>query len=133
MARMIKPSTGRVFRDLDLPAAEAPRLLIRADLLIEIQRIAKSRRLSSAALGRLLRVSHRRLDDLRQGRVRRLRTDTPIDLLSRPGVDARLLQRTIRHPGSDHLARAKALRCLRLVLDLIPSDVCFKREGLNQR
>src|SRR5258708_7051641 len=67
MTRTITRSSGNVFRDLGLPAGEATRLLIRADLLIEIERIASSRRLSNAALAKLLRVSRRRVDDLGAG------------------------------------------------------------------
>ena len=42
MVRKIKAtrSTGNVFRDLGLPPAEATRLLIRADLPIEIENVA---------------------------------------------------------------------------------------------
>src|SRR5258708_2633629 len=72
MTRTITRSSGHVFRDLGLPAGEATRLLIRADLLIEIERIASSRRLSNAALAKLLRVSRRRVDALRRGRLHSL-------------------------------------------------------------
>ena len=34
----ITPSTGNVFRDLGFPKAEAEHLLVRADLLIQLQK-----------------------------------------------------------------------------------------------
>lgn len=135
MARTITPSTGNVFRDLRLPPAEATRLLIRADLLIEIERIAKTRRLTDAALARVLRVGRRRVDELRRGRLRRFSTDTFIDMLSRLGVDVRLVVKATkqRRLPRDRRARTKALGRLRRLRRPMPSDFDFDRDVINQR
>ena len=43
----VTPSTGNVFRDLGFAAAEAEHLLVRADLLIQVQKLIASRGISS--------------------------------------------------------------------------------------
>jgi hypothetical protein len=50
-------SSANVFRDLGFSAEEADHLLIRADLLIQVQKLIASRRLKQAAVAKLLRVS----------------------------------------------------------------------------
>ena len=52
----ITPSSGNVFRDLGFPAEEAEHLLIRADLLIQIQKVVTTRRLRQAQLAKLLLI-----------------------------------------------------------------------------
>lgn len=76
-------STGNVFRDLGLPSTEATRLLIRADLLIEIEKAVNARRLTERALVRILGLSRERIHELRRGRLRRFSTDALLDVLSR--------------------------------------------------
>src|SRR5437588_11184411 len=49
-------SSGNVFRDLGFSEEEAEHLVIRADLLIEIQKVVTARRLKQAQLAKLLRV-----------------------------------------------------------------------------
>jgi hypothetical protein len=44
----VTPSTGNVFRDLGFSADEAEHLLIRADLLIQLQKAIASRELTQA-------------------------------------------------------------------------------------
>ena len=42
----VTQSTGNVFRDLGFPAEEAEHLLIRADLLLQLQKAVAARRLT---------------------------------------------------------------------------------------
>jgi len=90
----ITPSTGNVFRDLGFRREEAEHLLVRADLMIEVQKIIASRRLKQNAAAKLLRVSQPRVSDLLRGRIDLFSTDALIDMLTRLGARVRL---TIKH------------------------------------
>jgi predicted XRE-type DNA-binding protein len=86
----ITPSTGNVFRDLGFRRAEAEHLLIRADLMIEVQKLIASRRLKQKAAAKLLHVTQPRVSDLLRGRIDLFSTDTLIDMLARLGARVRV-------------------------------------------
>lgn len=90
MKPKMTPSTGNVFRDLGFRREEAQHLLIRADLMIEAQRIIASRRLKQREAAKLLRVSQPRVSDLLRGRIDLFSTDALIDMLARLGARVRL-------------------------------------------
>ena len=90
MTLKITPSTGNVFRDLGFKREEAEHLLVRADLLIAVQRLIKSRKLKQKDVATLLRVSQPRVSDLLRGRIDLFSTDTLIDILARLGVRLRM-------------------------------------------
>lgn len=100
MAKRTKPqidrSTGNVFRDLDFPDGEAEHLLVRADLLIALQRAIESRGLKQAEAARLLGISQPRVSDLLRGRVDLVSSDTLIDLLARLDIRVRLVLKRVR-------------------------------------
>lgn len=87
----VTPSTGNVFRDLGFSKEESEHLLVRADLLIHVQKVITSRRLTQAEAARLLRVTQPRVSDLLRGRIDLFSTDTLIDMLARLGVAVRLV------------------------------------------
>jgi len=58
------PSSGNVFRDLGFAAEEAEHLLIRADLLIQLQKAISSLGLTQAKAAKILRVTQPRVSDL---------------------------------------------------------------------
>ena len=90
MKLRITPSTGNVFRDLGFRREEAEHLLVRADLLIAVQKLIKSRKLKQKDAAKLLRVSQPRVSDLTRGRIDLFSTDALIDMLARLGVRVRL-------------------------------------------
>ena len=98
----ITPSSGNLFRDLGFPPEEAEHLLIRADLMIEVQKIITSRRLKQKAVAQILRVSQPRVSDLLRGRIDLFSTDALIDMLGRLGARVRLTVR--RGRGSPKVA-----------------------------
>ena len=57
-------STGNVFRDLGFSKEESEHLLVRADLLIQVQKAITSRGLKQAAAAKTLRVTQPRVSDL---------------------------------------------------------------------
>src|ERR1700680_5149685 len=92
----VTPSTGNVFRDLGFPAEEAEHLLIRADLLVQLQKAVTARRLTQAALAKVLRITQPRVSDLLRGQLHLFSTDSLIDFLARLGLRVRFLVRPAR-------------------------------------
>jgi predicted XRE-type DNA-binding protein len=86
----ITPSTGNVFRHLGFDREEAEHLLVRADLMIEIQKLIASRHLKQKTAAKLLRVTQPRISDLLRGRIDLFSTDALIDMLARLGARVRL-------------------------------------------
>ena len=89
----VTPSTGNVFRDLGFSTDEAEHLLVRGDLLIQVQKAITSRRLKQAEAAKVLRVTQPRVSDLLRGRIDLFSTDALIDMLARLGVGVRLVVR----------------------------------------
>lgn len=92
----VTPSTGNVFRDLGFSKAESEHLLVRADLLIQVQKTIASKRLTQAETATVLRVTQPRVSDLLRGRIDLFSTDALIDMLARLGVGVRLLVKPSR-------------------------------------
>ena len=92
----VTPSSGNVFRDLGFSEEEAEHLVIRADLLIQIQKVVTARRLKQAQLAKLLLVSQPRVSDLLRGQLHLFSIETLIDMLGRLGVQVRLVVKPTR-------------------------------------
>ncbi len=90
MKLKITPSTGNVFRDLGFRRDEAEHLLVRADLMIQVQKLIASRRLKQRTVAKILGVTQPRVSDLLRGRIDLFSTDALIDLLVRLGAQVRL-------------------------------------------
>jgi predicted XRE-type DNA-binding protein len=84
-------SSGNVFRDLGFPREEAEHLLVRSDLMIQLQKRIASRGLRQAEAAKILRVTQPRVSDLLRGRIDLFSTDALIDMLARLGVRVRLV------------------------------------------
>jgi len=93
---VVTPSTGNVFRDLGFSKEESEHLLVRADLLIQVQKAIRARRLTQVETARMLRVTQPRVSNLLRGRLDLFSADALIDMLARLGVGVRLVIR----PGS---------------------------------
>jgi predicted XRE-type DNA-binding protein len=83
-------SSGNVFRDIGFPREEAEHLLVRADLMIQVQKLIVSRRLKQKVAAKILGVTQPRVSDLLRGRIDLFSTDALIDLLARLGAEVRL-------------------------------------------
>ncbi|OGL00827.1 MAG: hypothetical protein A3E31_17805 [Candidatus Rokubacteria bacterium RIFCSPHIGHO2_12_FULL_73_22] len=92
MAKELKvtASTGNVFQDLGFRREEAEHLLVRADLMIQVQKLIAARRLKQREAAEVLRVSQPRISDLLRGRIDLFSTDALIDMLARLGARVRL-------------------------------------------
>jgi predicted XRE-type DNA-binding protein len=92
----VTTSTGNVFRDLGFSTEESEHLLVRADLLIQVQKAIASRRLTQAEAAKMVRVTQPRISDLLRGRIDLFSTDALIDMLARLGVRVRLVVKPVR-------------------------------------
>jgi predicted XRE-type DNA-binding protein len=80
-----------VFRDVGFPDEQAEHLLIRSDLMIQVQKSIAAKGLKQAEAAKVLHVSQPRVSDLLRGRIDLFSTDTLIDMLARLGVGVRLV------------------------------------------
>jgi predicted XRE-type DNA-binding protein len=93
-------SRGNVFRDLGFSAEEAEYLKVRAELMVNLQKVIRARGLKQAEAAELLGVTQPRVSDLMRGRIDLFSIDTLIDMLARLGVRVKLvLQPSRRRAG----------------------------------
>jgi predicted XRE-type DNA-binding protein len=91
MALKVTRSSGNIFRDLGFPKDEAEHLRVRADLLIQIQKELKARKVKQAEEAKVLGVTQPRVSDLVRGRIDLFSVDGLIDMLARLGVRVRVV------------------------------------------
>ena len=91
MTLKVTRSSGNVFRDLGFPPEEAEHLKIRADLMIQLQKLIATRGLKQADAAKILGVTQPRVSDLLRGRIDLFSTDALIDMLARLGVRVKLV------------------------------------------
>ena len=84
-------SSGNVFRDLGFSADEAEYLKVRAELMVNLQKVITARGLKQAEAAELLGVTQPRVSDLMRGRIDLFSVDTLIDMLARFGIRAKLV------------------------------------------
>jgi predicted XRE-type DNA-binding protein len=79
-----------VFRDLGFPEAEAQNLLLRADLMIAIERHLRKAGLSQTEMAKRLGITQPRLSDLARHRIERFSLDALVNLATNAGLNVRL-------------------------------------------
>jgi predicted XRE-type DNA-binding protein len=92
----VTPSSGNVFRDLGFSKEESEHLMVRADLLIQVQKAIASSGLKQAEAATVLRVTQPRVSNLLRGRIDLFSTDGLIDMLARLGVGVRLVVKPVK-------------------------------------
>lgn len=83
-----------MFRDLGFPPDRAEHLLVRADLMIRVEKELRSRGFERARAARLLGISQSRVHDLLRGRVEIFTADDLIGMLARLGLRVRVVAST---------------------------------------
>lgn len=86
MAIRVRRSSGNVYRDLGFSPEEAENLRARSDLMIELTKIIKARRLTQTAAAKLLGVTQPRISDLMRGRIDRFSIDSLVEMLGHAGM-----------------------------------------------
>jgi len=85
MSKRSQRGTDNVFMDLGFPPLEAQNLRVRADLMIELIRIIRSRKLTQAAAAKRFGVTQPRVSDLMTGKIDRFSIDALVEMLARAG------------------------------------------------
>jgi predicted XRE-type DNA-binding protein len=74
------------FEAVGFARREAEHLRIRADLMLEVERVIEARRLTQADAARLFHVTQPRISDLTRGKIDRFSIDTLVEMLSAVGI-----------------------------------------------
>src|SRR3990172_491736 len=96
MAERIRRSSGNVFRDLGFGPEEAENLKVRTDLMIELSKLVRARRLTQVKAAKLFGVTQPRVSDLMRGKIQRFSVDSLIDMLGRAGVRVTFTTKRVR-------------------------------------
>jgi predicted XRE-type DNA-binding protein len=83
-------SSGNVFRDLGFSGDEAEYLKLRAELMVNLQKVITARAVKQAETAGLLGVTQPRVSDVMRGRIDLFSIDTLIDMLARLGIRVKL-------------------------------------------
>jgi predicted XRE-type DNA-binding protein len=86
MREAIVNSSGNVFIDLGYSPEEAAILQMRADLMADLRKWIKARRLTQARAAEILGVSQSRISDLIRGKWERFSLEMLITLATRAGM-----------------------------------------------
>ena len=87
----VTKSSGNAFKDLGFPAKEAQNLIVRSDLMIQILKIMKAKRLTQVQAARLFGVTQPRVSDLARGKIELFSIDSLISMLSCAGIRVKLV------------------------------------------
>ncbi|WP_374473457.1 helix-turn-helix domain-containing protein [Arenimonas sp.] len=88
--KKITSSSGNVFLDLGFDEAESQVMALRADLMAQLARQIKSRRLTQVEAAELLGVSQSRVSDLARGKFEKFSLDMLVQFAARLGKPARI-------------------------------------------
>lgn len=103
MTMKVERSTGNVFRDLGFGAKEAESLRLRAELMVEVRRLIRTRKLTQRSAATLLGVTQPRISDLIRGKIDLFSMDALVNMLARGGMRVQL-----RISSADRRRRAQA-------------------------
>jgi len=90
MSKAVVISSGNVFIDLGYPPEEAAILQMRADLMSDLRKLIKAKRLTQAKAAEILGVSQSRVSDLIRGKWERFSLEMLITLAMRAGMHVTL-------------------------------------------
>ena len=86
MNEAIVNSTGNIFIDLGYSPGEATVLQMRADLMADLRKFVKARRLTQARAAEILGISQSRVSDLVRGKWERFSLEMLITLATKAGM-----------------------------------------------
>jgi predicted XRE-type DNA-binding protein len=90
MSEAVVNSSGNVFIDLGYSPEEAAILQMRADLMADLRKWIKTKRLTQAKVAEILSVSQSRVSDLIRGKWERFSLEMLITLATRAGMHVSL-------------------------------------------
>jgi predicted XRE-type DNA-binding protein len=90
MSSEIHASSGNVFADLGFDDAEAQVLALRADLMAQVEKTIKARKMTQIAASKVLGVSQSRVSDLTRGKVEKFSLDMLVTFAAKLGKPAQI-------------------------------------------
>jgi predicted XRE-type DNA-binding protein len=90
MSETVVHSSGNVFIDLGYPPEEAAILQMRADLMADLRKLIKKKKLTQAKAAEILGVSQSRVSDLIRGKWEKFSLEMLITLAIRAGMHVSL-------------------------------------------
>ena len=90
MSKDIFDSSGNAFLDLGFSPDEAAILQMRADLMAELRKVIKARKLTQTKAAKMLGVSQSRVSDLVRGKWEKFSLEMLITLATRAGLHVTL-------------------------------------------
>jgi len=94
MTEPVVKSSGNVFVDLGYSPDEAAILQMRADLMADLRKVIKAKKLTQAKSAKLFGVSQSRVSDLIRGKWERFSLEMLITLATRAGMHVTLRKAT---------------------------------------
>ena len=83
-------SSGNVFTDLGFDDAEAQVLALRADLMAQVEKTIRARKLTQMRAAEVLGVSQSRVSDLTRGKVEKFSLDMLVTFAAKLGKPAKI-------------------------------------------
>jgi predicted XRE-type DNA-binding protein len=90
MKKSILESSGNVFIDLGYSQDEAAILQMRADLMADIRKFIKTKKLTQAAAAKILDISQSRVSDLTTGKWEKFSLEMLITFVTKAGMHVKL-------------------------------------------
>ena len=90
MSKDVVNSSGNVFIDLGYPPDEAAILQMRADLMADLRKFIKTKRLTQAKAAKILGISQSRVSDLMRGKWEKFSLEMLITLATKAGMHVTL-------------------------------------------
>jgi predicted XRE-type DNA-binding protein len=90
MSEPIINSSGNVFLDLGYSRDEAAILQMRADLMADIRKFVKAKKLTQAKAAEILDITQSRVSDLTRGKWEKFSLETLITLATKAGMHVTL-------------------------------------------
>jgi predicted XRE-type DNA-binding protein len=90
MKKSIVASSGNVFVDLGYPPDEAAILQMRADLMADLRKYIKTKKLTQAEAAKIFGVSQSRVSDLITGKWEKFSLEMLIILVTKTGMHVKL-------------------------------------------
>ena len=86
----VENGSGNVFVDVGFPSAQAHNLLLRAEMMIRVERFVKQGRMTQQAAARVLGLTQPRLNQLLKRKIELFSLDALVNMLSKAGMRVEL-------------------------------------------
>jgi len=86
MTKAVVNSSGNVFADLGYSPEEAAILQMRAELMVDLRKLIKAKKLTQVKAAEILGISQSRVSDLIRGKWERFSLEMLISLATRAGM-----------------------------------------------